>query len=182
MSSATPPSYVPSNQPQQSSGLAVASLVLGIISLVLFCVWYVSIPCAIIAIVMGAIAKGKAARGEAGGKGMATAGLVCGIIAIIIDVIVVILVLVGVSVFGPKMQEMAEEMQKMQQQQMQQQQQQMQREQMENGVEQDDQTPPPESSGQGTWLSPQDQRSRVIRLALTTAQSLQYLHASGASS
>src|ERR1700722_10486647 len=43
--------YTPPYQPVEApkpSGLAVASMVLGIISLVLFCVWYLSIPCAII--------------------------------------------------------------------------------------------------------------------------------------
>ena len=78
-----PMSY--SQPPQQKSvGLAVASMVLGILSIVLCCFWPVSIPMAIIAIVLGFIARGKAARGEAGGGGMAVAGIVCAIIALIL--------------------------------------------------------------------------------------------------
>ena len=41
-----PPVYQPIDAPKPS-GLAVASMVLGIISLVLLCIPYISIPCAI---------------------------------------------------------------------------------------------------------------------------------------
>ena len=69
--------------------MAVASMVLGIVSLVLFCVWYISIPCAIIGLVLGFVAKGKANRGEGGGGGMAIAGIVCSIIAIVLVVLLI---------------------------------------------------------------------------------------------
>ena len=75
--------------PQESKGLSVASMILGIVSVVLFCFWYLSIPCAILAIIFGVIGKKK------GGKGMAKAGLILGIIAIIL----VILVIVGLAAF-----------------------------------------------------------------------------------
>lgn len=64
------------------AGMAIASMVLGIISIPIFCIWYVSIPCAIVGIILGFVAKGKVKRGEGGGGGMATAGIVCGIVAI----------------------------------------------------------------------------------------------------
>jgi Na+/proline symporter len=63
-------------------------MVLGIVSLVLWCFWYLSIPCAILAIIFGIIGKKRA------GKGMAIAGLVLGIITL---VILGILLLVGAS-------------------------------------------------------------------------------------
>mgnify|MGYP002528578248 CR=1 FL=1 len=63
---------------QENKGLSIASMVLGIISVVLFCMWYISIPCAILAIIFGVIGKKK------GGKGIAIAGLVLGIVAIAI--------------------------------------------------------------------------------------------------
>ena len=96
-----PEYYTPS--PPKGSGLAIAAMVLGIVALVLFCFWYVSIPCAILAIVFGAIGKSKADRGEAGGRGMAIAGLTCGIIAIVIDLLIIGLIVVG---FGFLDQEM----------------------------------------------------------------------------
>ncbi len=80
---------VANGQPQESKGLSVASMILGIVSVVLFCFWYLSIPCAILAIIFGVMGKKK------GGKGMAKAGLILGIIAIVL----VILVIVGLAAF-----------------------------------------------------------------------------------
>ena len=77
------------NPEGESKGLSIASMVLGIVSLVLFCFWYVSIPCAILAIIFGVIGKKK------GGRGMAIAGLVLGIIAI---AVVVLLLITGAAI------------------------------------------------------------------------------------
>ena len=71
---------------KQSNGLAIASMVLGIVSLILTCILpYVSWVLAIVGIVLAAIAKKKAK------SGMATAGLVCSIIALAVWVVVIIL-------------------------------------------------------------------------------------------
>ena len=67
-------------------GLAITGMVLGIVSLVLFCVLYISIPCAIVGAVLSGVALKKAK--DAGMKnGMAVAGLVCSLIALGICVI-----------------------------------------------------------------------------------------------
>ena len=63
-------------QQNGGKGLSIAAMVLGIVSVVLCCIWYLSIPCAILAIVFGIIGKKR------DGRGMAIAGLVLGIIAI----------------------------------------------------------------------------------------------------
>lgn len=68
----------------ESKGLSIASMVLGIVSLVMLCIYYISIPCAILAIIFAIVGRKK------GGKGMATAGLVLGIIALALDVVLVI--------------------------------------------------------------------------------------------
>ena len=70
----------------ENKGFSIASMVLGIISIVLFCIWYLSIPCAILAIIFGIVGMKK------GAKGMAIAGLVLGIIAVAIVGIFVIFV------------------------------------------------------------------------------------------
>lgn len=82
-----------SNTPEpEQKGLSVASLVLGIISLVTMClIPYVSIFCAIAAIILGAMGRKK------GGKGMGTAGLVIGIIALVVVVIILILAAIGIG-------------------------------------------------------------------------------------
>ena len=79
---------------QESKGLSIAAMVLGIVSLALFCIWYISIPCAILAIIFGIVGRKK------GGKGMATAGLILGIIAIAILILIIILVVAGVATFS----------------------------------------------------------------------------------
>lgn len=77
-------------------GLGIASMILGIASLVLFCFWYLALPCAIAGIIMGCIANSKAKA--AGMKnGMAVAGIVCSAIAIGLTVIILVLGLIGLG-------------------------------------------------------------------------------------
>jgi hypothetical protein len=79
------PGYQLQPQPQPGMGMAVASLVTGILGLVTFCLWFLAIPLGIIAIILGAVGAGKAKRGEASGGGMAKAGMILGILAVIIS-------------------------------------------------------------------------------------------------
>lgn len=72
------PVYVAQNQP--GHGFAVASLVLGIVSF--FCCGFIT---GILAIIFGAVAKNKGNR-----SGMATAGIVCGIVGIVLLIFVYI--------------------------------------------------------------------------------------------
>lgn len=61
-------------------GLAIASMILGIVALVVSCCfYYVSLPCAIISVVLAAVSL----KGKRGGRGMAIAGLVCAIISLV---------------------------------------------------------------------------------------------------
>lgn len=85
--------YEAANEPQkESNGMAIASLVLGIISLVLSCS-AINVITAIIAIILGAIHL----KNHQTGKKMAIAGLVLGILSIIILVIVVA---VGITILS----------------------------------------------------------------------------------
>jgi len=95
------PNYQTPPSPQSlPTGMSVASMVLGIISLVLFCLWYISMPCGIIGLVLGLVAKGRVQRGEAGGGAMAKTGVVCSIIALALAVLILILAIVGISILG----------------------------------------------------------------------------------
>lgn len=78
----------------ENKGFSIASMVLGIISIVLFCIWYLSIPCAILAIIFGIVGMKKGARG------MAIAGLVLGIIAVAMVAILYILAAIGIASMG----------------------------------------------------------------------------------
>ena len=74
-------------QKNGGAGRAIASMVLGIVALVLSCCfYYISIPCAVISIILAGVALGK----HTDGKGMAIAGLVCSIISIIPAVYVMV--------------------------------------------------------------------------------------------
>ena len=59
-------------------GFNITSMVLGIISVVFFTLWYVSLPSGIIAIIFGIAGKDR------GGRGMGIAGLVLGIIGVVL--------------------------------------------------------------------------------------------------
>lgn len=78
------------NMPQGSKGLSIASMVLGIVSLVFCCIPYLSIPCSIVGIILGGVSLAT----KKGGKGMAIAGLVCSILGI---AAYIILIAIGAS-------------------------------------------------------------------------------------
>lgn len=62
-------------------GMGIAGMVLGIIGLVLMCVFYIGIPCSIVGVILSGLASSKAKK--VGAKnGMATAGIVCSCIAL----------------------------------------------------------------------------------------------------
>ena len=68
-----------------TSGLAVASLVLGIISLALFCLVPISLPCGIIGLILGLSANKGPSK-----QPLATAGIVTSIIGSLISVLLVV--------------------------------------------------------------------------------------------
>lgn len=87
---------------QGGSGFGVASMVLGIIALVISCCAYISIPLAILAVILGAVGIKKNS-----GKGMAIAGLICGLISLIPSII---LIAVGGATWTAMLNEMASEL------------------------------------------------------------------------
>lgn len=90
------PNYVPMPT-SRSTGLAIASLVLGIISLFVCLTWVAAI-CGVLAIIFGAVARNKVRDGTGAGEGMAKAGLIMGCIGLALDVLFTILALtIGVS-------------------------------------------------------------------------------------
>lgn len=76
-------------------GFSIAALVLGIIAIVLCCIWYVSIPCGIIALVLGIIGIKSSKRG------MSIAGIVTGVIGIILCIVLYVgVVLLGLGIYN----------------------------------------------------------------------------------
>lgn len=82
----------------KSNGMATASLVLGIISVVLSFFWVIGVITGVLAIILAIVAKKKIKQDPSmGGKGAATGGLVTGIIGTLISVIIVVIALMFVS-------------------------------------------------------------------------------------
>lgn len=78
--------YNGGNQPG-GVGLGVASMVLGILSILFSCCfYYIAFPCGIIGLLLGAVAIKK----NNSGKGMAVAGVVLSIISLALAVITII--------------------------------------------------------------------------------------------
>lgn len=85
------------NSPVQDPGrgLAIASMVLGIVSVALFCAWYLAIPCAIVGLVLGIVAKRKGSPSK-----MAMAGIVLSIIALGIAILMITVLAGAISSIG----------------------------------------------------------------------------------
>lgn len=71
------------------NGMGVAALVLGILAVLTCWIIYVSIPLGVLAIVFGVIGRGRARRGEATNAGSAMAGMVLGIIGVVLSIALV---------------------------------------------------------------------------------------------
>jgi hypothetical protein len=76
----------------QKRGLAITSLVLGIVSLVLFFACFLGVFCGIPAVILGHLARGRAKKSpdQFGGGGMALAGLIMGYLGLVATVAYVI--------------------------------------------------------------------------------------------
>ena len=90
-----PPPVGPPSQLTPTNGLAIAALVLGILSVVLLWTVWGGFVMGVLAIVFGAIGLSKAKDG-APNKGQATAGLVLGIVGLIGTVLFVTLILITI--------------------------------------------------------------------------------------
>ncbi|MEG0784697.1 MAG: DUF4190 domain-containing protein [Christensenella sp.] len=92
----------PVNVDNGAKGMAIGSLVCGILGLVFCWVTVLCIILGVVGVVLGVLAKKRLPEGQAG---MATAGFVCGIIALVIGIIWTLMVLAcaGFVVTGASM-------------------------------------------------------------------------------
>ena len=92
-----PPGYIPYTYGQpyaaapRRSGLGIASMVLGIVAVVIPCFWVFQIP-GVLAIIFGAISLSQFSKNAVAytGRGMAVAGLVLGLVSLVILLLVLV--------------------------------------------------------------------------------------------
>ncbi|MGW6058411.1 DUF4190 domain-containing protein [Streptomyces sp. NPDC055189] len=90
-----PPGYGWASMPMTpANGMGVTALVLGIIAAAGFCLWPLAIVLGILAIIFGAIGRGRAKRGEATNSGQALAGIICGVAGIVLGVALMVVLIV----------------------------------------------------------------------------------------
>ena len=110
-----PVNYQMPPRPQPLNAMALISLILGIISCLLFCFWFVAAPCAVIAIVLAAISMGQIKKTGGSGRGMAITGLILGIVGLLIGIvmgIVAVMFRAGATRIQQKLNEIQQEQQK----------------------------------------------------------------------
>lgn len=80
-----------------ANGYGVAALVLGILSVVIFCAWGLGIILGTLALIFGILGRKRANRGEANNGGMALAGIILGPIGIVVSITFLSLMIWGIS-------------------------------------------------------------------------------------
>ncbi len=94
MPQSMPPQMPPNmGMPQQSvpgKGMAIASLILGIVSLALCLYWFIALPAGIVAVVLGVISRKRGV-----GAGLSLAGIITGAIGAVLALIIAILAFSG---------------------------------------------------------------------------------------
>ncbi|MFE9451076.1 DUF4190 domain-containing protein [Streptomyces sp. NPDC006739] len=83
---------------QPNNGMGTAAMVLGILSCCLFCIYgVVSLVLGTLAVIFGIKGKKRADRGEATNRGQAQAGLVTGIIGILLGIATIVSLIIGIT-------------------------------------------------------------------------------------
>lgn len=96
----------------RNNGMAIASLVLGIIGLVFSCCYGVGAVFGIIALAFGIISSRQIKKSHEQNGGMSVAGIILGIIAIVVGVLVVIFIVANRGLFAEELKRSMEMMQK----------------------------------------------------------------------
>jgi Domain of unknown function (DUF4190) len=91
------PGYPQAAQPAGKNTFAIVSLILGIAALVLQCCYGAGILLGGAAVVLGYLAQQKVKTENAGGRGMALAGLICGGIGAVLSLIWLILIIANIA-------------------------------------------------------------------------------------
>lgn len=99
------PNWNPNQNPQQTAisqdpknGMGIAALIFGVLALLTCWIPIIGLVLGIVAIILGIVGRGRANRLQATNKGVATGGLVLGILSAVINIILIFVV--GASVLA----------------------------------------------------------------------------------
>ena len=81
----------PDKKPDENIGLSIASMVCGILSIILCCAGVAGIILSVAALVLGIVSLKK----KAAGRGMAIAGIATGAVGLLLAIIMIVLALIG---------------------------------------------------------------------------------------
>jgi hypothetical protein len=85
-------------QQQPANGMGITAMVLGILSVCLFCLYgIVAVVLGVLALIFGILGRKRAQRGEATNGGMALAGIILGVCGIVIGAVVIALIAWGIT-------------------------------------------------------------------------------------
>jgi hypothetical protein len=85
-------------QQQPANGMGITAMVLGILSVCLFCLYgIVAVVIGVLALIFGILGRKRAQRGEATNGGMALAGIILGVCGIVIGAVVIALLAWGIT-------------------------------------------------------------------------------------
>lgn len=79
------------SQYQRTSGLAITSMVLGIVSVIIAIIWFIALPIGITAIILGIIALLK----HRSGRGMSITGVVTGSVSLFVAAVIIFIAILS---------------------------------------------------------------------------------------
>ncbi len=74
----TPPPPPMGMAPKANNGKAIASMIVGIVSVAFACYWFISLPGGVVALILGVLARKEVSQGKGTNGGMALAGIILG--------------------------------------------------------------------------------------------------------
>lgn len=92
----------PSTNEPENKGMAIASMILGIVSIVCCWSWYICLPCGVIGLVLGIMFNKKN-----GSIGMSKAGVICSIVGMVLCVLLLIVCFALLGAVGVGLSELS---------------------------------------------------------------------------
>lgn len=91
MTSVPPPPAPMGMPPKANNGKALASMIVGIVSVAMCCYWFLALPGGVVALILGLQARKEIAAGNGTNGGMALTGIITGAVAAALGLLFLVL-------------------------------------------------------------------------------------------